>query len=247
MSPQVISTNEAFIPKFLVFHPTLVNNDDLRLVYLLQLCSKRVYEKLKHFAGGPDAGVCYRAVWLELCRRYGQPHVIGRYCEERLVNVSKIGQLDAEGLENFAVLLKQCYASLAGTCEPSSVNSVNFLAVLAQKLPSNTRHIWISKALEFEQRNGRLATFVDFAEFVINESERANSTFYKAIFHSEQRKEEHSKRVLGRSFSSISNAVKKQKSLLFTRPQRLITKVTSLFVFIALKNMAWKSVLSLRN
>ena len=199
----------AFVNRFQIHVAERVNSDDLRLVYLLQHCSKRVHEKLKHFAGGPDARVCYRAVWQELYRRYGQPHVISRCCEERLMNVSKISQHDAEGLENFAVLLKQCCASLAGTREPSTVNSVNFLAALAQKLPSNTRHNWISKALEFEQRNSRLATFVDFAEFVINESERANSTFYKAIFHSEQRKEEHSKRVQGRSFASTSNAVKK--------------------------------------
>ena len=183
----------AFVNRFQIHVAERVNSDDLRLVYLLQHCSKRVYEKLKHFAVGPDARECYRAVWQERCRRYGQPHVISRCCEERLMNVSKIGQHDAEGLENLAVLLKQCCASLAGTREPSTVNSVNFLAALAQKLPSNTRHNWISKALEFEQRNGRSATFVDFAEFVINESKRANSTFYKAIFHSEQRKEEHSK------------------------------------------------------
>ena len=133
----------AFVNRFQIHVAERVNSDDLRLVYLLQHCSRRVYEKLKHFAGGPDARVCYRAVWLELYRPYGQPHVISRCFEERLMNESKIGQHDAEGRENFVVLLKECCASLAGTREPSAGNTVNFLAALAQKLPSNTRHNWI--------------------------------------------------------------------------------------------------------
>ena len=71
----------AFVNRFQIHVAERVNGDDLRLVYLLQHCSKRVNKMLKHFAGGLDARVCYRAVWQELYRRCGQSRVINRCCE----------------------------------------------------------------------------------------------------------------------------------------------------------------------
>ena len=63
---------------------------------MLQHCSKRVYNRVKHFASGPNKSYCYNMVWNEPHDRYGQPHVIGRHCEERLLEVGKISQYDSE-------------------------------------------------------------------------------------------------------------------------------------------------------
>ena len=173
-----------FVNRFQIHIDSKVATDDLRLVYLLQHCSEKVYEKVKHFAGNIDAHTGYNLVWQELFRRYGQPHVISRCCEERLLKVSKFSQHDVDGLENLVILLKRCQASLMTNNEPSAVDSVNVLAALVQKLPTYVQHNWIKTALEIEQRCDRLARFNDFVEFVSKESIMSNSTYHAALFPS---------------------------------------------------------------
>ena len=82
---------------------------------------------------------------------------------------------------------------MVATNMPSLLNSVNFLAVLSQKLPTFVWDDWVSKALEIEQCHGHLAAFNDFAEFVINESTKASSTYYKALFPGSQKEKSDSK------------------------------------------------------
>ena len=172
----------AFVNRFKVHIADRINSDDLKLVYLLQHCSKRVYDKVKHYAGGPDKRQCYKLVWQELYERYGQPHIIGRYCEQRLLELPKVGQYDGENLENMAILLKRCLASLEEFSRSTTMDTVGFIASLVEKLPVELRRKWVSEALKIETRTGTLAGFKDFAEFVISESVEANSTYFRAVF-----------------------------------------------------------------
>ena len=82
---------------------------------------------------------------------------------------------------------------MVATNVPSWLNSVDFLAALPQKLPTFVRDDWVSKALEIEQRHGRLAALNDLVEFVINESTKASSTYYKALFPGSQKEKSDSK------------------------------------------------------
>ena len=88
----------AFVSRFKVHIADRLRSDDLKLVYLPQHCSKKVHEKIKHHAIGGNKQECYRRVWNELRDRYGQPHVIGRHCEQLLLDLPKINQYDADGL-----------------------------------------------------------------------------------------------------------------------------------------------------
>ena len=178
----------AFVNRFKVHIADRITSDDLKLVYLLQHCSKRVYDRIKHYAGGPDKHQCYQMVWRELYDRYGQPHIVGRHCEQRLLELPKVGQYDPEGLENMAILMKRCLASLEEFSGSSTMNTVGFIAMLAEKLPLELRRKWVSEALKIQTKSGSLAGFADFAGFVINESVEANSTYYKAIFFSRSSK-----------------------------------------------------------
>ena len=159
-----------------------IRSIDLRLVYLLQHCSKRVYNRIKHFASGPDKRYCYDMVWRELYDRYGQPHVIGRYCEERLLEVGKINQHDSESLESLAILMKRCLAAIEEFSGSSTMNTVGFIAALVDKLPLEIRRRWVSQALSIQSDTQRLAGFAGFAHFVIAEAAEANSIYYKAVF-----------------------------------------------------------------
>ena len=79
----------AFVSRFKVHIADCLRSDDLKLVYLLQHCSKKVHEKIKHHAIGGNKQECYRRVWNELRDRYGQPHVIGRHLRTALVGPSQ--------------------------------------------------------------------------------------------------------------------------------------------------------------
>ena len=50
----------AFVNRFTVHIADRIASDDLKLVYLLQHCSKPLYEKVKHCASGPDKRLCYK-------------------------------------------------------------------------------------------------------------------------------------------------------------------------------------------
>ena len=172
----------AFVNRYDVHIAARVTSDDLRLSYLLQHCSKEVYDKIKHHASGLDKRQAYEDVWKDLYERFGQPHIIGRCCEERLSEVSKIIQFDSDRLENLAVLMKRCLISLKHTAGSATINSVGFISSIANKLPFDMRKRWTSAAYKIQQRDKKIAVFDDFAKFVISESEEANLTFYRAIF-----------------------------------------------------------------
>ena len=202
-----------FVNRFEIHIASRVATDDLRLVYLLQHCSKRIYEKLNHFAGGANPTIGYNQAWQELYRRYGQPHIISRSCEERLLKVTKLSQNDVEGLENFAVLLIRCQTSIVSNNDLAALNSVNFLSALVQKLPNHVQRNWVTKALEIEQRHCRLALFGDFVEFVVDQSTKANSTFSRALFSTtHHRGKENPKHSFGNVFATMAPTTSKSTS-----------------------------------
>ena len=157
-------------------------SDDLKLVYFLQHCSKRVYERIQHYASGQDKRHCYEMVWTELYERYGQPHIISCHCEQRLQELPKVSQYDSDSLEKMAVLMKRCIAALDEFPEYTTMNTVGFISMPAEKLPLKLRHRWVTQALKIQNTSGRLAWFSDLADFVNHESLEANSTFCKAMF-----------------------------------------------------------------
>ena len=172
----------AFVNRFKVHIADRIRSIDLKLVYLLQHCSKRVYNKIKHFASGPDKRYCYDMVWRELYDWYGQPHVIGRHCEERPLQVGKINLHNSESLESLAILMKRCFAAMEEFSGSSTMNNVGFIAALVDKSPLEMRRRWVSQALSIQADSQRLAGFADFAHFVIAEAAEANSIYYKAVF-----------------------------------------------------------------
>ena len=129
----------AFVSRYEVHIAGKVNSPNLRLAYLLQHCTKLVHDKVKHHACESNKQLAYESVWKELYQRYGQPHIISRFCKERLASVGKITQGNVEGLEKLAVLAKCCLASLKETSRPTTIDLVGFIASIANKLPNVLR------------------------------------------------------------------------------------------------------------
>ena len=196
----------AFENRYQVHIRDKIKDDDLKLAYLLQHCTKRVYDKVKHLAGDRNKYKAYRLVWRELYERYGQPHVVSRCCEKRLQELPKIGVNDPEGLENLAVLVKRCLTSMEDFTGLSSMDSVGFIISIVNKLPIDLKKEWVSFAVKVEKTFGRIAIFYDFAEFIIDQSAKANSVYSKAIFNNTSSKTETmtSRRLPGKAFASVA-------------------------------------------
>ena len=198
----------SFVSRYGVHIAERVSSPDLRLAYLLQHCTKNVHDKVKHYACETNKQLAYEAVWKELYERYGQPHIISRSCEQRLSNVSKISQNDAESLENLAVLAKRCLTALKETQGPTAIDSVGFISSVANKLPNDLRRQWVSKSVKVLRHKGKVAVFSDFAEFLSTEALKTNSAYYKAMFVTSKREPSNwiSK---GQSFNNVTPCLKK--------------------------------------
>ena len=172
----------AFVSRYEVHIAGRVNSPDLRLAYLLQHCNKLVHDKVKHHACESNKQLAYESVWKELYQCHGQPHIISRCCQERLVSIGKIMQADVEGLEKLAVLAKLCLTSLNKTLGPTAIDLVGFIASIANKLLNDFRRQWVSKSVKVLHCKGKMANFADLTNFISMEALKMNSAYYKTMF-----------------------------------------------------------------
>ena len=142
----------AFVNTFEVHVASRIQDDDLQLAYVVQHCTKSVYDKVKHIAGNKDKSFAYRMIWQELYARYGQPHVIARYSENCLQMFHRLAANDVEGLEELAVLLKRCFAAIEETSTTIAIHSPSFIVTVAEKLPIESKRKWMTFSLKCKKK-----------------------------------------------------------------------------------------------
>ena len=98
-------------------------------------------------------------------------------CKQRLKKFPSIISGDAKELKRFAELLEKCSVIVKDIRCYSNLDSLDMLTLLVKKLPYNLRTRWVKRAVQVENRSGKLANFSYFSEFVQQESEEANSLF----------------------------------------------------------------------
>ena len=141
------------------------------LCLLVQHCTDSVKEKIQPFA---EAGQnCYKD---RLFKEYGSPWIKSNVCEQRLKKFPSILSGIARELKRFAELLEKCSVIVKDIKCDSNLDYLDTLTLLVKKLPYNLRTRWVKRAVQVENRLGKLANFSQFSEFV-QESEEANSLF----------------------------------------------------------------------
>ena len=98
-------------------------------------------------------------------------------CEQRLKKFPSIISGDAKELKRFAELLEKSSVIVKDIRCYSNLDSLDTLTLLVKKLPYNLRTRWVKRAVQVENRSGKLANFSHFSEFVQLESEETNSLF----------------------------------------------------------------------
>ena len=78
---------------------------------------------------------------------------------------------DSASLKSFSELLERTNITLQNLREQGSVNSLDFMTKLVNKLPFDMRTRWVRESIIIEKKGGHVATFSDFVKYVTRESE----------------------------------------------------------------------------
>ena len=110
-----------------------VRDSKILLCYLLQQCEPYVRNKLQHFSNKGDAGFHLAKARLE--KEYGQPCVIADACEQQLKAARNVRFNDPEGIKCYAELLERTLATIEDINFIGSLNSLDTMTQLVNKLP----------------------------------------------------------------------------------------------------------------
>jgi len=153
--------------------------DELHL-FLLQHCQNAVRDKIEHFTSvNPCDG--QRMAQNELFYEYGQPHVIAQCCEQELKALADVRPRDSNSLMKLSVLMNKCCTSLESVANTSSVDMMDVMISIVEKLPVPLRLKWVDIAAATEEKTGHRATFANLTTFINGLTRTANSVFGKAV------------------------------------------------------------------
>ena len=183
-----------------------VRDSEMLFCYLLQHCESNVKEKLNHFSN--KGSESYALAMGRLEREYGRPCIIVDACEQRLRTAKAVKPDDPESLKCFSDLLEKTKITLEGIGYFGSLNTLDVMTQLINKLPFDFWRIWVKESVAVKAQSGQIADFSHFVSFVVKLSEEANSLYGRRVFGtlSRARPEAHS--------SSTSRSGDRRKSAL---------------------------------
>jgi len=91
----------------------------------------------------------------ELFYAYGQPHVIAQRCEQELKALSDVRPHDSDSLMKLSVLMNKCCTSLEGVANTSSVDTMEVMISIVEKLPVPFRLKWVDVAAATTERTAQ--------------------------------------------------------------------------------------------
>ena len=139
-------------------------------------------DQIEHFLNKGIDG--YGLALDRLKREYGQPWVIADACERRLLKFVNVKSNDLENLRMFADLLEKTKVLLKDIQCYGSLNFLESITMLVNKLPCDMRRAWVRKSAAIENQTNRIASFSDLTFFVMNKSMKANSLYGRRILAS---------------------------------------------------------------
>jgi len=84
-------------------------------------------------------------------------------------------------LKRFAELLEKALITVDNINYLGSLNSLDTMAQLVNKLPFDLKQSWVKESVTIESRSGTVADFRNLVQFVVNRSKEANYLFGRRI------------------------------------------------------------------
>ena len=172
---------KAFMNNFETHIEPRVRDEKTLICLLLQHCSKDVKDRIEHFATSEVQP--YTVAKQRLNKEYGSPWVISDACEQRLKKFPSVRSGDGKQLRRFAELLEKTGVIVKDIRQYTSLDSLDMLTELVNKLPYDLKRRWVSKSVQIQNYLGHLANFLHFVDFVRKESDEVNSLFGLRSFH----------------------------------------------------------------
>ena len=94
-----------------------------------------------------------------------------------LRNAKTVKPDDPESLKWFSDLLEKSKITLEGIGYSGSLNNLDVITQLINKLPFNFRRLWVKEYVAVEAQSGQIADFSHFVSFVVKLSEETNSLY----------------------------------------------------------------------
>ena len=172
---------KAFMNNFETHIEPRVRDEKTLICLLLQHCSNDVKDRIEHFATSEVQP--YTVAKQRLNKEYDSPWVISDACEQRLKKFPSVRSGDGKQLRRFAELLEKTGVIVKDIRQYTSLDSLDMLTELVNKLPYDLKRRWVSKSVQIQNYLGHLANFLHFVDFVRKESDEVNSLFGLRSLH----------------------------------------------------------------
>ena len=153
---------KAFMNNFETHIEPRVRDEKTLICLLLQHCSKDVKDRIKHFATSEVQP--YTVAKQRLNKEYGSPWVISDACEQRLKKFPSVRSGDGKQSRRFAELLEKTGVIVKDIRQYTSLDSLDMLTELVNKLPYDLKKRWVSKSVQIQNYLGHLANFLHFVD-----------------------------------------------------------------------------------
>ena len=202
---------KAFMNNFETHIEPRVRDEKTLICLLLQHCSKDVKDRIEHFATSEVQP--YTVAKQRLNKEYGSPWVISDACEQRLKKFPSVRSGDGKQLRRFAELLEKTGVIVKDIRQYTSLDSLDMLTALVNKLPYDLKKRWVSKSVQIQNYLGHLANFLHFVDFVRKESDEVSSLFGLRSLHPKTTSTKTKASSLGSVMSKTSANVNSKSSI----------------------------------
>ena len=176
-----------------------------RLELLLRFTKGEPHELIKECPHIQPPSTAYAIAMNLLEENYGQTINITNAYKEKAKAYEQIKSGDSRGLRSFSIFLNNC-CHVKGTQDLAAMDSVDFLKILAGKLPPAMQHKWISRVGAIRDVEHRDTSLIDLATFVSREARNQNDPRVEGLGY--QRPPQGSNQYKGKPFPRNRDATK---------------------------------------
>ena len=131
----------AFISNFETHVQPLLNDQRMLFCLLLQHCESNVEDKIEYFS--ERGSMAYTLAKERSYQEYGRSCIIADICEQTLLQAPQVKGNNSSVIKSYFELLESMHGTLTNVCKMGSLNSVDSMTKLVNKLPFDTRRCWV--------------------------------------------------------------------------------------------------------
>ena len=147
---------KAFISNFETHLEPRLNGQRMLFYLFLQHCESNARDKIEHFS--ERGSMAYTLAKKKLISRVRGPCIIADICEQTLLQAPQVKANNPAPLKSHSELLERMHGTLTNVCEMGSLNSLDSMTKLVNKLPFDMRRRWVRRSVMIKDHSGHVAS-----------------------------------------------------------------------------------------